>query len=709
MPYTKMAFSPGVYKDDSPLDAEGFFIDSDKVRFVRGKAQTIGGWERASTSTITGLCRGLWTWGDAGRNPFAAFGTHLRLHAMDADGTVFDITPVVARGQLANPFSTVNGSGVVTVSHTAHGLITDQKVQFSGASVIGGLAVEGAFIVASVLDANSYTVIHATSATSTAGPGGGSAVDYAYSLAPGQVDGLGGLGFGTGAYGLGTYGSPAVGYTLYPRTWSMDNWGQNLIANPRGGGIYEWAPNTVDAELLTNGNFSTASGWSAGSGWSVAGGIATASVSSSVIQQLFTASRGAWHVLRFDVANLSAGIMAPFWGSTPIGDVITAPGTYKQVFFCGGGGTQLLKFVGSGFTGSIDNVSLKVLTTAHKIDGAPDAVTSMFVTSERIMVACGAPDASGNFDPLRVAWSDQENNQVWTPDPANLAGSWVLSQGTRIVRGLAGRGENLVFTDTAVYAMRYVPDPNVVYRFDLVGTGCGLMGPNAVTQVAGVFYWLTPTGEFYMYDGSAPRPLQSTVRRYVANNLAWVQQDKVFAFALAAWGEVWWLYPDQTDGNECSRYVSYNTLENSWAVGTFDRTAFIDAGVFQYPLALGADGRIWFHEKDATEDGAPRAWSLASAFFDIGDGDAHMNILGAYPDAEDLRGGYKVTVNTKHKNQSGEVQRSFGPFNVTQSTGKISIRAVGQHAQVRWSGFDAPSFFRMGAFRLDMKPNGRRR
>ena len=96
-------------------------------------------------------------------------------------------------------------------------------------------------------------------------------------------------------------------------------------------------------------------------------------------------------------------------------------------------------------------------------------------------------------------------------------------------------------------------------------------------------------------------------------------------------------------------------------------------------------------------------------FFDIGDGDEHMNILGAYPDAEDLQGGYQITINTKHKNQLGESQRSFGPFNITDATGKVSIRAAGQHAQVKWSGTDAPTFFRMGAFRLDMKPNGRRR
>lgn len=708
MAYTKLNLSPGIYTDDSPLDAEGFFIDCDKIRFVRGKAQTIGGWERASEAQMLGLCRGLRAWADTGRTPYAALGTHLRLYAMDADGALYDITPVIGRGELVNPFSTTNASTSVTVTHAGHGLAVDQKVRFGAAGAVGGLTLDGEYAVATVIDANTYTVIHAAAATSTAGPGGGT-VDYEYALAPGQIDGLGGLGYGTGGYGSGNYGSPASGLTLYPRTWSLDNWGQNLVANPRGGAIYEWAPNVSAGELIADGNFSAGTGWSVGAGWAIGAGAATASVSSASIERPFTAARGAWHLLDFDVTAATAGSVRPYWGVTPIGAAVGAAGTYKRVFFCGPGGQQQLRFTGTGFTGALDNVSVKVLTTAHKIDNAPAPVTSIFVTAERMLVACGAPDMNGNFDPLRLAWSEQENNQLWTADPSNLAGAWTLSQGTRIVRGLAGRGENLIFTDTGVYAMRYVPDPNVVYRFDLIGTGCGLIGPNAAVEVSGVFFWLTPGGEFYVYDGGAPRPLQSTVRRFVADNLTWVQQDKVYACPLAAWGEVWWLYPDKRDGNECSRYVSYNYIGNTWAIGTFDRTAWADAGVFQFPLATDSAGRVWFHEKDYADDGNPRSWSLTTAFFDLGDGDAHMHVLGAYPDAEDLQGGYRLTIITRHKNQHGDVQRSFGPFSVTAATGKVSIRAVGQHAQVKWSATDAPSFFRMGAFRLDLRPSGRRR
>src|SRR6185437_10647866 len=98
MPYNKIAFQPGIYKDDNPLEAEGYWVDADKIRFIRGLPETIYGWERASTSTLLGLCRGAFTWANNARNPFAAFGTHLQLYAMDVDGNITNITPITTYG-----------------------------------------------------------------------------------------------------------------------------------------------------------------------------------------------------------------------------------------------------------------------------------------------------------------------------------------------------------------------------------------------------------------------------------------------------------------------------------------------------------------------------------------------------------------------------------------------------------------------------------
>src|SRR5258705_1880774 len=97
MAYQKILLQPGIYKDDSPLEAKGYWVEADKIRFIRGLPETIYGWERASAATLLGLARGAMTWADNSRNPYAAFGTHLRLYAMDVDGNITDITPVVSR------------------------------------------------------------------------------------------------------------------------------------------------------------------------------------------------------------------------------------------------------------------------------------------------------------------------------------------------------------------------------------------------------------------------------------------------------------------------------------------------------------------------------------------------------------------------------------------------------------------------------------
>jgi hypothetical protein len=220
---------------------------------------------------------------------------------------------------------------------------------------------------------------------------------------------------------------------------------------------------------------------------------------------------------------------------------------------------------------------------------------------------------------------------------------------------------------------------------------------------------MTPAGELYAYDGSFPRALACTLQRDMNDNLAWVQQDKVFAFPLAGRGEVWWLLPDSRDGAECSRYVVYNVADGIWSCGTFNRTAWVDAGVFQYPLAVDTSGTVWFQEKGDSEDGGPRAWSITSAYVDLGDGDTHVRLVGIQPDAANLKGGYSIQVDMRTHNGSGITTRSFGPYNVTTATGKISARANGQEGRLTFSANTAPTFWRLGAVRLDLQPTGRRR
>ncbi len=707
MTYQSLPTKAGIDKENSPMVGQLNWTDADKIRFVGGLPETIYGWERASAAGLTGICRGTFTYADNARNPIAAFGTHLRLYAMDLDGTLFDITPVVERGTLADPFTTTAGSAVVGVAHAGHGRAASDKVAFAGATAVGGITVSGDYAVTGIVDANSYTITHAVAAAVTAGPGGGTVL-YNYALGAGQIDGLGGLGFGTGGYGSGGYGGGSSGLTLFPRTWSFAPWGQNLLASPRGGAIYEWAPHFTGSELAANGDFTSTAGWSPGAGWAIAAGAAAASAGAgSDLSTNVVLEPMAWHLLQVTVTR-AAGTVQPKHGGVPIGAAIAATGRYRLPFFAAGGADTIVFSKDASFAGSVDDVSVQVLTTAQQVAGAPTEVGSVFVTAERILVACGS-NLDGAFDALQIDWSDAEDNTDWTPTSTNLAGGYTLAAGGRVVRGLAGVGENVIWTEDALWSMRYNADPNRVYDFTQKGTGCGLIGPNAAVEVNGVWYWMTPAGAFMAYGGAAPALLPCTLARDVADNLAFVQQDKVYASRVIgkSYAEVWWFYPDLRDGNECSRYVVYDTIGGTWSCGRFDRTAFTDAGVFQYPLAADTAGTVWFHEKGFTADGGPRAWSLMGAYRTVEGGQIIVN--GVRPDHDGLQGGYAISFTARNRDIRGIFTRASPALRITAATGQRSTRVQGEQVSVAFSGNAAPTFWRMGNMQFDTAVSGRKR
>lgn len=505
MPLQKVSFKPGIIKDDSPLGAEGGWVDADKIRFRQGLAQTIAGWERASSSSFSGIARGLHTWSGADGAPRVGIGTHTGLWVFYGGG-LYDISPV--------------------------------------------------------------------------------------GLAAGLADATGGSGYGTGAYGVGTYGSPSTG-DYFPRTWALSNWGEYLLANPRNGTLYEWTGNTA--------------------------------------------------------------------------------------------------------------------SPAAAVTNAPAKITTMWVTSERIVMTGGASTyGSGTYNPMLLRWSDQEDNTNWTPSATNQSGDLVLSQGGRIVKGIASRKANLVWTDTALYQVSYLGDPLLVYGAELLGVGCGLIGPNAAAEKDGVAFWLSSGGEFYTYaGGGSPTPIACPVKRYVMDNLSWVQSDKIYCGMNSANNEVWWFYPDQRDGNECSRYVAFNYLEQHWAIGTFDRTAWVDAGVWQHPLATDTQGNLYFHERLSSADGGAITAFLESAPSDLGDGDVLMAVQRAVPDFDDLQGG--LTISLKGRQFPAGTERTYGPFDVLPTTQKVDLRATARQMALRIDSSSVPSFWRFGALRLDLVQTGQRR
>jgi len=170
MPIQKVQIKPGVNREITAYASEGGWYESEKVRFRQEYPEKIGGWARISTSTFIGVCRSLWNWVTLGSLGLTALGTHLKYY-LENGGTYYDITPIRATVTLTNPFVVVSGSAVVTVTDTNGGYIDGDYVTFSGASAVGGITINGEYVLA-YASGSTYTITHTSNATSTTSGGG---------------------------------------------------------------------------------------------------------------------------------------------------------------------------------------------------------------------------------------------------------------------------------------------------------------------------------------------------------------------------------------------------------------------------------------------------------------------------------------------------------------------------------------------------------
>ena len=248
----------GVSKRASKLTLSDRWVDSDKVLFIEGKPEKMLGWEKLTVTSVDAPIRGILSWTTTLLSQFMVFGTHLKLYVIDTENDPIDITPIEETGTLTDPFTTEIGSATVNVEHTDHGRSVGDQVFFENATAVGGITIDGWYTVATVVDQNNYTIVHSGTASSTAGPGGGT-VDYEYELATGTASPVEGDGWGAGGYGLYEYGEPTedagVSIIFEPRAWSLVRAGDLVYANPVNSGIFVFDPNDTPsyqrAEPLT--------------------------------------------------------------------------------------------------------------------------------------------------------------------------------------------------------------------------------------------------------------------------------------------------------------------------------------------------------------------------------------------------------------------------------------------------------------------------
>ena len=251
MPLQTLDFQPGIDKEATDYSAKGGWVDGNLVRFRKGRVEKVGGWAKLGANAFLGICRALHSWIELGGTRYLGLGTTFKYY-IEEGGAYNDVTPIrstTAAGDVT--FAAVNGSSTITVTDTGHGAVNNDFVTFSGAASLGGnitdTVLNQEYQISLVTSANTYeiTAKDTSGATVTAdasdtGNGGASVVGQ-YQINVGLDVYLASTGWSVGTWGSGAWGSQTATSNINQlRIWTHDNFGENLIINPRGGGIYRW-------------------------------------------------------------------------------------------------------------------------------------------------------------------------------------------------------------------------------------------------------------------------------------------------------------------------------------------------------------------------------------------------------------------------------------------------------------------------------------
>ena len=701
MPLQKILFKPGVNKENTRYTTEGGWYECDKIRFRQGTPEVLGGWQRISAATFLGVCRSLGNWVLLDGRNILGVGTNLKFY-LENGGAYFDITPIRATSTINNNPFVLTASTTVTVTDTSHGASTGDFVTFSGAVTIGGggtnvtAAVLNQEFQITVLTANTYTITISVTPNATAiagSPGGGASVVAAYQISVGPQIQVPLVGWGAGGWGLGTWGN-GLASALALRLWNQHNYGEDLVFAPRNGGLYYWEAPTLTARgVLLN---------------TLGGTVSFTNASPTVVTSTILYTEGA--ALQFSGGSLPTGVSAA---------------TTYYVHNVDGLTFNLLDGAGNEV-----NTSSSGTGAVSLIVDVPTIVNNLTISdTSRFVLTFGCNDyGSATLDPMLIRWSAQDDIYNWTPDPTNQAGFTRISSGSEIITTIQTRQEILVFTDSAVYSLQYLGPP-YVWAPQLLGENISVYGPNAVAVASGIVYWMG-IDKFYAYDGRV-NTLPCDLLRFIFNDINNGQNLQVFAGTNEGFNEVWWFYCS-ANSTTVDKYVIYNYQEKIWYYGTMARTAWLDSGLRDYPLAAtyqpNTTGNVVEHENglNNNETGTETALDayISSAEFDIGDGHNFGFVWRVLPDLT-----FNQSVNTSTgaspavtmtlyglansgsgatSSANGSVVKGNAYVITEEFTGQIFTRMRGRQMIFKIGSNQIGTAWQLGAPRIDIRPDGRR-
>jgi len=737
------SFKPGIDKQDTTSGAEQRWVDSDNVRFRYGLPEKVGGWSSLVSDTIVGVVRKQHSFVDLDGNRYVALGTDKFL-LVYFEGQLHDVTPLKATLTSAT-IATVNASPTCTITKVSHGLAAGDIILLDSVTLPGGTGFSASdfedkvFQVITAPTSDTFTITQSSNATGTVSTGG------SLSIKPYEPVGPAAQSYGYG-FGIGNFGGTVSGVatTTLNGALNADTAGTggsgtaitltSVTGFPTGGGTI-----AVGNELITYTGISSndLTGITRGTN-----GTATAGTSNGQAHSSGATVTNATNFSGFGSAvNASTVVLEPgLWSLDNFGQVLIATVANGKTFTWNAGAatplTTRASTTTSGFaTGSNPTASRVTLispTTRHLIHLGTETTIGDTTTQ----------------DDMFIRFSDQEDINTYAPSATNSAGTLRIQDGTKIVGAIKAKEVILIFTDNALYTMKFIGAP-FTFQLDQVGTNCGLIGKNAVVEIDGAAFWLSQKG-FFLFDGTV-KSLPCTVEDFVFDNFDTTKGQQVAAGLNNLFTEITWYYPS-SGSTFNDKYVVFNYGESTgvpggvWYTGTEARTSWMDATIYPtpyatkysstadgtFPVVIGQDGlgqtKYFEHEvgtDQVNEDGSTTTVASFIKSFDIDleqrqrdtrgrssgpkiAGEIFLAMRRFVPDFKNLQGNAKISLAVKRYPQQSDSTTTLSPFTVTASTDKKDTRARGRFVNVKIENDASNESWRFGTLRLDIQPDGRR-
>lgn len=675
MPYASLKLMPGVNVEKTKALNEAGVSESQLIRYRDGLIEKLGGWIEYLNGSFARVSA-LHAYQNSTGEDYLAIGTETGLYVYTGGG-LSDISPFVLHTEPLQPLSSSNGARQITIidpvfsgyNNSQMGALGFQRVVFSGALIVGGTIVEGSYPNPTISGGN-IRVLAAVAASATETNSGnpplvrgasGTSTIYAYNYPPSLA--------------------PAVGSYINILT-DMVIYNQNVPA----GFYYVYARQTVGPEL--------------GEGFMHIDGVCTGSLQPGV-------------PINNGNASISYYFSPPRTGSTPDNPPPGTESVSSSLWSLDNWGTYLVACPCGGgiYYSNPDDRGIR----AKLITAAPVSSYGMFVAMpQAIMVAYGCSIGDSiQVDPLLLRWSDAGNFDQWTADATNQAGSFRVPNGNQIVGGIQGPVQALIFTDLDVWGMSYIGTP-FIWSFNILSTGCGLIGKNAVCRFGSGVYWMSQK-QFFRLDGSGnTTPIPCSVWDVIFQNINRDQIDKVVAAPNSQFNEITWYYPSANSAENDS-FVKYNVVSQAWDYGSLGRTAWIDQSILGSPIAAEAGTNLIVqHEESLNAIDKPLVSSFTTGWFALSESRDIPFIDQIEPDFIWSQWNNKdgdetgITITLYACDWLGAPVNTVNVFTSTRDTPFLSTRVRARFISFKFESSDINSFWRLGNIRYRYNMTGRR-